>query len=167
MRQVGAFNGKLLVMAAAEATLTRVLDDAADARVEAVKGCPLAGLDDAPSTATPYPPRVTEPDQPNAAAQGAMMRGVEDFPVRPDDDELLVEEFEMLELQPELMGALRSHTRHLATLPARSRNSDGPPRPSTYSTTATTPTTGEGSSASSTAAKAATTSPARCAPRLP
>jgi hypothetical protein len=92
-------------MAAAEATLTRVLDDAADARVEAVKGCPLAGLDDAPSTATPYPPRVTEPDQPNAAAQGAMMRGVEDFPVRPDDDELLVEEFEMLELQP------RAHAR--------------------------------------------------------
>jgi len=43
VRQVGAFNGKLLVMAAAEATLTRVLDDAADARVEAVKGCPLAG----------------------------------------------------------------------------------------------------------------------------
>ena len=29
-----------------------------------------------------------------------MMRGVEDFPVRHDDDELLVEEFEMLELQP-------------------------------------------------------------------
>ena len=98
-------NGKPLVMAAAEATLTRVLDAAADARVEAVKGCPLAGLDDAPSTATPYPPRVTEPDQPNAAAQGAMMRGVEDFPVRPDDDELLVEEFEMLELQP------RAHAR--------------------------------------------------------
>jgi hypothetical protein len=46
VRQVGAFNGKPLVMAAAEATLTRVLDDAADARVEAVKGCPLAGLDD-------------------------------------------------------------------------------------------------------------------------
>ena len=41
---------------------------------------------------------------------------VKDFPVRPDDDELLVEEFEMLELQPELMGALRSHTRHPATL---------------------------------------------------
>ena len=34
-----------------------------------------------------------------------MMRGVEDFPVRHDDDELLVEEFEMLELQP------RAHAR--------------------------------------------------------
>jgi hypothetical protein len=32
---------------------------------------------------------------------------VEDFPVRPDDDELLVEEFEMLELQPELEERLR------------------------------------------------------------
>jgi TnpA family transposase len=41
---------------------------------------------------------------------------VKDFPVRPDDDELLVAEFEMLELQPALTRALRSHTRHLATL---------------------------------------------------
>ena len=52
------------------------------------------------AAAHPQAARVTEPDQPNAAAQGAMMRGVEDFPVRHDDDELLVEEFEMLELQP-------------------------------------------------------------------
>jgi TnpA family transposase len=41
---------------------------------------------------------------------------VGDFPVRPDDDELLVAEFEMLELQSALMRALRSHSRHLATL---------------------------------------------------
>jgi hypothetical protein len=32
---------------------------------------------------------------------------VEGFPVRPDDDELLVEEFEMLELEPELDERLR------------------------------------------------------------
>jgi hypothetical protein len=32
---------------------------------------------------------------------------VEDFPVRPDDDELLVAEFEMLELEPELDERLR------------------------------------------------------------
>jgi hypothetical protein len=62
---------------------------------------------------------------------------VEDFPVRPDDDELLVAEFEMLELRPALMRALRSHT-HLATLARAITQSDGPPRPSTRSTTATT-----------------------------
>jgi hypothetical protein len=90
---------------------------------------------------------------------------VEDFPVRPDDDELLVEEFEMLELQPALMRALRSHTRHLATRdhPNRTGRQDRPPAPRLQPP----PLPGDGSSASSTAAKAATTSPARCAPRLP
>ena len=92
---------------------------------------------------------------------------MEDFPVRPDDDELLVAEFEMLELQPELMRALRSHTRHLATL-ARAITQLGRAAKTVHLLDyCNDPTTGEGSSASSTAAKAATTSPARCAPRLP
>ena len=92
---------------------------------------------------------------------------MEDFPVRPDDDELLVEEFEMLELQP------RAHARTAKPHPPPR---DARPRDHATRTGRKTvhlldycndPTTGEGSSASSTAAKAATTSPARCAPRLP
>ena len=43
-----------------------------------------------------------------------MMRGVEDFAVRLDDDEL--RSSRCSSCSPELMRALRSHTRHLATL---------------------------------------------------
>jgi hypothetical protein len=90
---------------------------------------------------------------------------VGDFPVRPDDDELLVAEFEMLELQSALMRALRSHSRHLATL-ARAITQIGRAAKTFHPLDdCNHPTTGEGSSASSTAANAATTSPASRAVR--
>ena len=72
----------------------------------------------------------------------------------------------MLELRPELMRALPKPHRHLATLAraitqTRTGRQDRPP------TTATTPRPAKDPRPARTAAKAATTSPARCAPRLP